>query len=84
MTKKQLAEVVIILDTVQTKLQRIEEYVQGFDPTKASINRLKSRQQILEGIRQEFEEETQYEYEILDSKNDEMKQIHIRSRIALT
>jgi hypothetical protein len=50
MSKKQLAEVVIILDTVQTKLQRIEEYVQGFDPTKASINRLKSRQQILEGL----------------------------------
>jgi exonuclease VII small subunit len=67
MSKKQLAEVVIILDTVQTKLQRIEEYVQGFDPTKASINRLKTRQQILEGIRKEFEE-TQYEYEILDSK----------------
>jgi hypothetical protein len=42
MSKKQLAEVVIILDTVQTKLQRIEEYVQGFDPTKASINRLKT------------------------------------------
>jgi hypothetical protein len=81
MSKKQLAEVVIILDTVQTKLQRIEEYVQGFDPTKASINRLKTRQQILEGIRKEFEE-TQYEYEILDSKNDEMKQTHIRSRIA--
>jgi hypothetical protein len=38
MSKKQFAEVVIILDTVQTKLQRIEEYVQGFDPTKASIN----------------------------------------------
>jgi hypothetical protein len=81
MSKKQLAEVVIILDTVQTKLQRIEEYVQAFDPTKASINRLKSRQQILEGIGKEFEE-TQYEYEILDSKNDEMKQTHIRSRIA--
>jgi ABC-type uncharacterized transport system fused permease/ATPase subunit len=76
MSKKQLAEVVIILGTVQTKLQRIEEYVQGFDHTKASINRLKSRQQILEGIRKEFEE-TQYEYEILDSKNDEMKQTHI-------
>ncbi|KAH0815972.1 hypothetical protein GEV33_006819 [Tenebrio molitor] len=46
-----------------------------------SISRLKARQQILEGIRREFEE-TQYEFETLDSKCQEMKTAHRESRIA--
>jgi hypothetical protein len=54
--------------------------VQNFDPANISISRLKARQQILEGIRREFEE-TQYKFETLDSKCHEMKIAHRESRI---
>jgi hypothetical protein len=74
-------EVKLILNTIQDKLTRLEEYVQNFDPANTSISRLKVRQQILEGIRREFEE-TQYEFETLDSKCQEMKITHRESRIA--
>jgi hypothetical protein len=74
-------EVKLILNTIQDKLTRLEEYVQNFDPANTSISRLKARQQILEGIRREFEE-TQYEFETLDSKCQEMKIAHRESRIA--
>jgi hypothetical protein len=74
-------EVKLILNTIQDKLTRLEEYVQNFDPANTSISRLKARQQILEGIRREFEE-TQYEFETLDSKCQEVKIARRESRIA--
>jgi hypothetical protein len=74
-------EVKLILNTIQDKLTRLEEYVQNLGPANTSISRLKARQKILEGIRREFEE-TPYEFETLDSKCQEMKIAHRESRIA--
>lgn len=67
--KEKLLELKKILGTINNKFERIEQYVDNFNIQNTSINQLKARQQILEGIRKEFEE-TQYEIESLDSESN--------------